>query len=161
MLFGSLVNLVGKGIANCHFCRFLLAFTSVSHRLLLHKLRQSFNITGLAFSWIESYLSHRSQRVILDGKHADRVPVHPGVPEGSILDPILFSRCVADLASHIQTCSLSYADDVKILHKIKGQRDVVALQADDQSWASSWTKNLRLDHTSTPVLARPIACSAY
>ena len=51
------------------------AFTSVSHRLLLHKLERSFNITGPALGWVESYLSQRSQRVVLDGKHSDWTPV--------------------------------------------------------------------------------------
>ena len=113
------------------------AFTSVSHRLLLHKLRHSFNITGHACSWIESYLSQRSQRVIVDGKHSDWIPVLSGVPEGSILGPLLFTCYVADLPSHIQTCSLSYADDVKIFHRIEFPSDVDSLQA-DLSRLSKW-----------------------
>ena len=119
------------------------AFTSVSHRLLLHKLKHSFNITGLAYSWIESYLSHRSQRVILDGKHSDWVPVLSGVPEGSILGPILFTCYVADLPSHIQTCSLSYADDVKIFHRIQSPADADSLQA-DLNRLNEWSKMWRL-----------------
>ena len=119
------------------------AFTSVSHRLLLHKLRHSFNITGLAHSWIDSYLSHRSQRVILDGKHSDWIPVQSGVPEGSILGPILFSCYVADLPSQIQTSSLSYADDVKIFHRIQCPADVHSLQA-DLNRLSDWSKTWHL-----------------
>ena len=68
------------------------------------------------------------------------------VPEGSILGPILFVCYVADLPSHIQTCSLSYADDVKIFHRIKCQRDVIALQADLNrlsDWSKKW--NLKLN----------------
>ena len=119
------------------------AFTSVSHRLLLHKLRHSFNITGHACSWIESYLSQRSQRVIVDGKHSDWIPVLSGVPEGSILGPLLFTCYVADLPSHIQTCSLSYADDVKIFHRIEFPSDVDSLQA-DLSRLSKWSKTWHL-----------------
>ena len=81
---------------------FSSAFTSVNHKLLLYKLRHSFNISGLAYSWIQSYLSHRSQRVILDGKHSAWLPVLSGVPEGSILGPILFSCYVADLPKNIK-----------------------------------------------------------
>ena len=61
------------------------AFTSVNHRLLLLKLRHSFNITGLAYRWIESYLCQRSQRAIIDGKHSEWTPVLSGVPEGLAL----------------------------------------------------------------------------
>ena len=56
------------------------AFTSVNHTLLLHKLQKSFNITGRALSWIESYLTDRRQRVVLDGRCSDWIPVRSGVP---------------------------------------------------------------------------------
>ena len=89
----------------------------------------SYNISGLALGWIESYLSQRSQRVVLDGKHSDWIPVQSGVPEGSILGPILFTCYVADLPNQIKTSSLSYADDVKIFHRIKSPEDARSLQA--------------------------------
>ena len=79
------------------------AFTSVNHRLLLLKLRHSFNIRGIAYSWIESYLCHSTQRIIVDGKHSDWTSILYGVPEGSILGPILFARYVADLPNNIKT----------------------------------------------------------
>ena len=121
------------------------AFTSVSHRLLLHKLERSFSISGLALGWVESYPSQRSQRVILDGKHSEWVPVHSGVPEGSILSPLLFSCYVADLPDQIKTSSLSYADDVKIFHRIETPEDARSLQADlDRlsSWSKTWLLKL-------------------
>ena len=120
------------------------AFTSVRHRLLLHKLKCSFNISGLALGWLESYLGQRSQRVILDGKHSDWTPVQSGVPEGSILGPLLFT-CVADLPNHIKTSSLSYADDVKIFHRIKSSDDITSLQADLDRlslWSKTWLLKL-------------------
>ena len=113
----------------------------MSHRLLLHKLKCSFNITGPALGWVESYLSQRSQRVVLDGKHSDWAPVISGVPEGSILGPLLFTCYVADLPKHIKTSCLSYADDVKIFHRISSSADSHALQADlDRlsSWSETW-----------------------
>ena len=121
------------------------AFTSVSHRLLLHKLEHSFSISGLALGWVESYLSQRSQRVILDGRHSDWAPVQSGVPEGSILGPILFTCYVADLPNHIKTSSLSYADDVKIFHRINTPEDAHSLQADLNrlsSWSKTWLLKL-------------------
>ena len=81
---------------------FSSAFTSVNHSLLLYKLRHSFHITGLAYNWIESYLSQRSQRVILNGKYSDWLPVLSGVPEGSVLGPVLFTCYVADLPKIIK-----------------------------------------------------------
>ena len=104
---------------------------------------RSFNISGPAFGWIESYLSQRSQRVILDGKHSDWVPVLSGVPEGSILGPILFTCYVADLPIHIKTSCLSYADDVKIFNRISCPADADSLQA-DLNRLSSWSKTWHL-----------------
>ena len=106
------------------------AFTSVNHTLLLHKLRHSFHITGLAHSWLKSYLSHRTQRVVLNGKHSDWTPVQSGVPEGSILGPLLFACYVADIPHHIRTGCTMYADDLKLFHRIEHQNDVAELQAD-------------------------------
>ena len=105
--------------------------------------KRPFNISGPAYGWIESYLSQRSQRVILDGRHSDWVPVLSGVPEGSILGPLLFTCYVADLPSQIQTCSLSYADDVKIFHRIGSAADVDSLQA-DLNRLCDWSKIWRL-----------------
>ena len=135
MLFGSVLDIAGKAIANwCHLFWLFLLITSassvISHSLFLHNFRHSFNITGLTYSWVESYLSHRSQRVILDGKHSNWVPVHSGVLEGSTLGPIIFACNVADLPSHIQTWSLSYADLMKTFYKIRWQRSVIFLQVD-------------------------------
>ena len=76
---------------------FSSAFTSVNHVLLLHKLKTSFNITGRAYSWIESYLSGRRQRVVLNGKLSDWAPVTSGVPEGSICGPLLFICFTSDV----------------------------------------------------------------
>ena len=76
---------------------FSSAFTSVNHTLLLHKLRSSFHITGPAHAWLTSYLSDRMQRVVLNGKYSAWTAVQSGVPEGSILGPLLFTCFVADI----------------------------------------------------------------
>ena len=141
------------------------AFTSVNHRILLLKLRHSFNITGLAYGWIESYLCQRSQRVILDGKSSEWTPVFSGVPEGSILGPILFACYVADLPKHMKTGCLAYADDVKISNKIRNHEDTVSLQADLDS-LSAWSKiwHLKLNPAKCKTISftlrkTPICCT--
>ena len=138
-------SLTGGSQTDALYTDYSSAFTSVSHRLLLHKLHHSFSISGPALGWIESYLSQRTQRVVLDGKHSDWVPVQYGVPEGSILGPLLFTCYVADLPLHLKTSSLSYADDVKIYHRIKSHENINHLQADlDRlgQWSKTWLLRL-------------------
>ena len=121
------------------------AFTSVNHTLLLHKLRHSFNITDRAHSWLTSYLEGRTQRVVLNGKHSDWTSVLSGVPEGSILGPILFACYIADIPEHIKTNCVMYADDVKLYHRVRCTDDVIQLQADLDRllhWSNMWKLKL-------------------
>ena len=140
------------------------AFTSVNHILLLHKLRHSFNITGHALSWVKSYLDERTQRVVLNGKHSGWTPVQSGVPEGSILGPILFACYIADIPQHMKTNCIMYADDVKLFHRIQCHDDVKELQADLDRllhWSNVWrlklnpTKCMSISFTlrTSPVLS--------
>ena len=140
------------------------AFTSVNHILLIHKLKSSFNVTGRALSWFQSYLTDRRQRVVLDGQCSDCIPVRSGVPEGSVCGPLLFICFTADLPALIQTNCIMYADDIKLYHRINSQSDTHALQADlDRlsTWSATWRLKLNPAkcHTisfslrKTPVLA--------
>ena len=117
------------------------AFTSVNHILLIHKLKTSFNVTGPALSWIQSYLTDRRQRVVLDGCCSDWIPVRSGVPEGSVCGPLLFICFTADLPSVIQTNCIMYADDIKLYHRITSHSDTEALQSDLNrlaTWSATW-----------------------
>lgn len=128
------------------------AFPSVNHTLLLHKLKHSFNVTGLAHSWLESYLTHRRQRVVIEGKPSEWTPVVTGVPEGSIGGPLLFICFTADLPHLISTNCLMFADDIKLFHRIRSNSDAASLQRDLErlaAWSRAWHLKLNPQKCTT------------
>ena len=120
---------------------FKKAFDSVSHNELLVKL-WSFGITGNLWKWFQSYLSCRSQRVILNHCLSDPLPVLSGVPQGSILGPLLFLIFVNDLTDPVKHSNMFlYADDTKCFRKVSSVADCVLLQEDLcqlSSWSQKW-----------------------
>ena len=90
----------------------------MSHPLLLQKLEE-FGFRGRLMMWLGSYLSGRKQRVVLEGQQSDWLAVSSGVPQGSILGPLLFSIFINDLPNQIASPSQMglYADDSKMFRQ--------------------------------------------
>ena len=121
------------------------AFQSVNHKLLLHKLQNSYHISGSALNWLASYLGNRRQRVIVNGKFSEWTPVISGTPEGGIISPILLALFINDLPESLETNCLLFADDVKLYHKIVTPEDSLLLQADLTrlaDWSRLWKLQL-------------------
>ena len=90
------------------------AFDKVDHTKLLGRLHQ-YGITGKLHDWFRSYLQGRKQQVTVLGATSRELPVTSGVPQGSLLGPILFLLFVDDLPNTVKTSRVAcYADDTKI-----------------------------------------------
>ena len=107
------------------------AFDCVDHAILLKK-STGYGICGDVHSWLRSFLCNRTQQVIFKGNLSSEGPITVGVPQGSILGPLLFSIYVNDLPNVVSTSDINmFADDTE-LHYCHGDLPTVecALQAD-------------------------------
>ena len=108
---------------------FTKAFDSVDHQILLHKLA-SYGVTGQLYNWFVNYLSGRRQRVVVNGATSSWAPVPSGLPQGSLLGPILFVIFMNDLPDILpdETLAALYADDTKLYKSITSIGDCENLQ---------------------------------
>ena len=120
---------------------FSKAFDKVPHERLLRKL-DFYGIRGTTLEWIGNFLKGRNQRVVLEGAHSEMAEVLSGVPQGTVLGPLLFLTYINDLPEVIKHSSTKlFADDSGVLKKIKNKKDQEKLQEDLRAleqWESDW-----------------------
>ena len=119
---------------------FSKAFDKVNHVKLLHKLHQH-GIQNKTLAWIKSFLIDRSQSVVLDGHISSIERVTSGVPQGSVLGPILFLLYINDLPNNIKSKVRLFADDTAVYLTIRSNDDSKILQGDLeqlQVWEKTW-----------------------
>ncbi len=109
---------------------FQKAFDRVPHHDLLGKLK-ALGISGKLWCWFQEYLNSRSQLVSINGIHSTLLPVSSGVPQRSILEPLLFLVYINDLPLSVIYSNIHlFADDTKCSCRIKSQSDAIQLQSD-------------------------------
>ena len=109
---------------------FAKAFDKVDHEILLQKLH-IFGVRGKLHDWIKDFLLNRSQLVTVSGVHSVLALVLSGVPQGSVLGPILFLIYIDDLNNCLEgSSSGSFADDTRLSKSIACCSDVLILQQD-------------------------------
>ena len=126
---GSPVNII--------YLDFQKAFDKVPHQRLLLKLKAHGSITD----WIEQWLTDRRQRVVVDGEVSNWKSVLSGVPQGSVLGPILFLIYINDLDDSKTSNVLKFADDTTLFRKVNTDGDKQHLQNDlDRlvKWSEKW-----------------------
>ena len=120
------------------------AFDRVPHERLLYKLHW-YGIRGKLHQWICAFLIECTQQVILDGTTSSTVLVISGVPQGSVLGPLLFIIYINDLPEYIKHCKVRlFADNCVLYRPIFNHNDTLLVQADLhalESWSKDWLMN--------------------
>ena len=108
---------------------FSKAFDKVNHLKLLFKLSQH-GVKGKTLNWIRAFLLGRTQAVVLEGERSAEAPVTSGVPQGSVLGPLLFLLYINDLPQDIQSQVRLFADDTAVYLTVTSLEDANTLQTD-------------------------------
>ena len=142
------------------------AFDRVYHPGLLFKLRQLGN-EGRLLDWFKSYLENRRQRVVINGVTSEWKFINAGVPQGSILGPILFLVYINDLVENLETMPYLFADDTSLLELIdkkhliesftKINRDLTRMS----QWAHQWRVNFNPTKTVYMIISNKVNRPIY
>ena len=140
----SLINQICNALNNKQkvmsvFLDMSKAFDCVDHNILLQKMKV-YGIKGSAFSWFESYLSDRRQRVIFNGTLSESTyDVRCGVPQGSILGTLLYLIYINDINQCLKHCNVAlYADDTTLVVTAKNYETLYRFVNEDLSALSEW-----------------------
>ena len=142
------LNVINGHSTRVAYIDFAKAFDTVCHSKLIFKLQQ-LGISGRLLGSIESFLSGRSQKVVINGSQSKSVMLTSGVPQGSVLGPLLFIVYINDLSDIFPNNIISkyFADDAKIYTEVKSLDDIDNLQfsLDDLAdWANKWQLNISI-----------------
>ena len=134
-------NFLDNGVPwDCIYLDFAKAFDSVPHQRLLKKI-ESYNIKGNLLNWITDFLSNRKQWVVIGKEKSSWTSVKSGIPQGSVLGPILFIIFINDLPKLVTSYTRIFADDTKIFKAIESMDDTKVLQNDLielANWSKKW-----------------------
>ena len=125
---------------DCIYMDYTKAFNTVPHRRLIYELSK-YGINNKTVSWIKNFLSNRIQQVVVQGEESTWKVVTSGIPQGSVLGPLLFVVFINDLPDCVTSDAFLFAVDTKIFRVISNKEDREELQKDltrlDQ-WGKDW-----------------------
>ena len=130
----------GQGQVDVAVLDFSKAFDTVPHERLLAKLH-SYGIGRETSRWVKAFLTSRTHEVVVNGSKSEKHRVTSGVPQGSVLGPLLFLLYINDIEEGISSTIRLFADDSALYREIKSEEDTIKLQEDLfklQEWANVW-----------------------
>ena len=141
------------------FCDISKAFDRVWHKGLLRKL-EAIGIKGSVLAWVKNYLSDRKQRVVINSVSSEWGNIMAGVPQGSILGPLLFLIFINDIISDIQSTIKLFADDTSLYLIVDDPRESANNLNSDLAkihrWSSDWLVTFNPQKTETMTISRKL-----
>ena len=141
-------NMLDQGLpVDAIYLDFRKAFDTVPHQRLIKKL-QAYGIHGKLLRWINQFLVGRKQRVVVEGEKSEWKEVISGIPQGSVLGPLLFVLFINDMPSCVSNACKLFADDSKIYTQVRNPGNIQALQEDLaklEDWSSKWQMGHNID----------------
>ena len=139
--------------ADVVYLDFSKAFDKVDHNIVLEKIKQ-LGITGNILDWLKSFLTERYQTVIVNGVKSDPQKVLSGVPQGSVLGPLIFLILIGDIDKEILYCFVkSFADDTCATKAVKTLEDTELLQKElDKIYKWTIENNMELNDVKFELL---------
>ena len=141
------------------FCDISKAFDRVWHKGLIEKLKGA-GIAGNLLDWFKSYLKDRQQRVVLAGSNSFWLKITSGVPQGSILGPILFLVYINDIINDITSNIRLFADDTSLYVIVDQPNTAASILNNDLSriheWAKKWLVSFNPSKTESLTISKKI-----
>ena len=151
----TILHNIDKGkLTGLAFLDLSQAFDTLDHELLLIKLAD-FGLSKSSVNWFNAYLTNRTQSVIINGMQSDIEPILYGVPQGSVLGPLLFIMYINDLPSVTKYCKVHlYADDTLLFFESSSVQAIEAALSQDLDHVVGWLNQnyLMLNHSKTKVM---------
>ena len=139
------------------FCDISKAFDRVWHAGLIYKLRAS-GVSGILLKWFENYLQNRYQRVVIPGAKSDWNYIRAGVPQGSILGPLLFLLYINDIVKDIGSNIRLFADDTSLYIIVENPEVAADILNTDlakvAAWAKTWLVTFNALKTESLLISR-------